>query len=311
MLAALAKARHRKRHELGIFSSMHRMQPAEGQGAILVDWVASIKVCMAIADAAEAAPRAPCTNLLERCHGRVTLENRAGLWRSQARGFFGIDIAPGGAVDLVLDVEKERLPFADGSVEYIYSSHTFEHLERPGSPIPTLREIVRVARHGATVEIWTPYGKSNDALLLGHRNFYTETHWQHICFLYDEFYLGKGPGRFVWEKSQYVLTHGCMEELARVGITIDFALKYMYNGALEFGVFLKVDKTLTKGPSTVPVREFGYERGQLLQPPALAGSVPIPPSAPRPEHDLRSILSRDLKKHFPRIHALAGPPTGH
>jgi len=250
---------------------------------------------MAVA-AAEAAPRAPRTKFARKVGMDVSPSRiELGCGDHKRDGFFGIDIAPGSAVDLVLDVEQEPLPFADDSVEYIYSSHTFEHLERPGSPIPTLREIVRVARHGATVEIWTPYGKSNDALLLGHRNFYTETHWQHICFLYDEFYLGKGPGRFVWEKSQYVLTHGCMEELARVGITIDFALKYMYNVALEFGVFLKVDKTLTKGPSMVPARELGYARGQLLQPPA----------APRPEDDLRSILSRDLKKHFPRIHALA------
>ena len=61
----------------------------------------------------------------------------------------------------------------------------------------TLREIMRVAKDGATVEIWTPYGKSNDAFLLGHRNFYTETHWKHICFEYDC-------------ESSVAVCHGCL-----------------------------------------------------------------------------------------------------
>jgi len=101
-------------------------------------------------------------------------------------------LSPGPEVDRVLDIERERLPFADDSVEHLYSSHTFEHLTAPGSPIQTLREIMRVMRHGGVVEIWTPYGKSDDGLLFGHGVFYTEAHWKHICYMYDDFYLGQG-----------------------------------------------------------------------------------------------------------------------
>ena len=181
-------------------------------------------------------------------------------------GFFGIDIAMGSEVDLVLDVERSPLPFPDDSVSHIYSSHTFEHLEAPGSPIQTLREIMRVCAHGATVEIWTPYGKSNDALLFGHRVFYTETHWKHICFEYDDFYLGHDtPGRFRWIRTQYVLRHGILETLRALNVPIEFALEHMMNIALEFGVFLEVDKTLRKAETPqVPVRELCYERGQIL-----------------------------------------------
>ena len=180
--------------------------------------------------------------------------------------FFGIDVLPGPEVDLVMDIERQPLPFPDDSVEHIYSSHTFEHLQAPGSPIQTLKEIVRVARDGALIEIWTPYGKSNDALLLGHRNFYTETHWKHICYQYDSFYLGDGPGRFVWERTQYVLWPGILDELSKRGIPIDFAIDHLYNIALEFGVFLRLDKKATTAQRPqYPRSEFCYERGAVLK----------------------------------------------
>ena len=41
-----------------------------------------------------------------------------------------------------------------------FSSHTFEPLCAPGSPIQTLREIVRVFKHNAELEIWTPCGSN-------------------------------------------------------------------------------------------------------------------------------------------------------
>ena len=63
-------------------------------------------------------------------------------------GFFGIDIERSPATDLILDIERERLPFADGSIEYVYSSHTFEHLEA----MPWL-ERVDALESGATAEV--------------------------------------------------------------------------------------------------------------------------------------------------------------
>lgn len=188
-----------------------------------------------------------------------------GCGANKRPGFFGIDIQPGPQVDLVLNIENAKLPFPDDSVDYIYSSHTFEHLDAPGSPIQVLRDIVRVSKHLATLEIWTPYGKSNDGFLFGHRNFYTETHWKHICFEYDSFYLGHGPGRFLWVRTQYVLFPGILESLSLLNIPLDFAIEHMFNIVLEFGIFLTVDKTRNKAESPqFPKREFGYRRGETL-----------------------------------------------
>ena len=189
-----------------------------------------------------------------------------GCGGNKRAGFFGIDIAPSPVVDLVMNIERDRLPFEDSSIDRIYSSHTFEHLEAPGSPIQTLREIIRVCKHLAQVEIWTPYGRSNDGLLFGHHVFYTETHWKHICFEYDDFYFGKGsPGRFTWRRTQYVLYPGILERLAELRIPIDFALTHMTNVVLEFGVFIEVDKSVSKALAPqFPAVELCYQRGQIV-----------------------------------------------
>jgi SAM-dependent methyltransferase len=189
-----------------------------------------------------------------------------GCGNNKRPGFFGIDIAPGEAVDRVLDIEREPLPFADDSVDYIYSSHTFEHLEAPGSPCHTLREIVRVGRHAATVEIWTPFGKSDPGFLFGHRVFYSDTHWKHICYEYDGFYLGEGRGRFQWMRTQYLLYPGILETLQNLNVPIEFAITHMVNVVLEFGVFLAIDKTLHKARAPqYPIREICYERYKVLR----------------------------------------------
>src|ERR1035437_2772844 len=98
-----------------------------------------------------------------------------GCGNNKRPGFFGIDLAPAPAVDHVMDIEREPLPFADHSVDYIYSSHTFEHLEAPGRRHQPLREIIRVGPRAATVETGTPSGKSHPVLLFGHPVLYKET----------------------------------------------------------------------------------------------------------------------------------------
>ncbi len=155
-------------------------------------------------------------------------------------GCVGIDIAPGPGVDYVLDITQDRLPFEDNSVEYVFSNHTFEHIVDPRN---ILREIIRVCKDGADVEIWTPYLKSNDAFVLGHTSFYNEHIWKHLCFEYDDFWFGDAPGRFELKKYHYVLFPGILQDLQIMHIPFSFALDHLFNVALEFGAFITVDKT--------------------------------------------------------------------
>lgn len=181
-----------------------------------------------------------------------------GCGAKKRAGFIGLDIASAPGVDHVVDFERERLPFADDSVDYVFSNHAFEHIR---SPQNVLREIVRVCRHDATVEIWTPYLKSNDAFLLGHDTFYNEGIWKHICFEYDDFYFGDAPGRFDWLETRFTLAPAIVDKLARNGIDFEFALEHMFNIAVEFGVFIRVDKNVRQARKPqIPQVRAAYSR---------------------------------------------------
>ncbi|RUL64289.1 methyltransferase domain-containing protein [Dyella dinghuensis] len=177
-----------------------------------------------------------------------------GCGSNKRDGFFGIDILSTPCVDLVMDYENNRLPFEDDSIDYVYSSHSFEHIKRHPE---VFRELLRVCRHDATIEIWTPYGKSDDGLLFGHYTFFSETSFKHICYEYDRFYLGDSHGYFLWERTHYNLYPGILEELRGMHIPLNFALTHMFNVALEWGVFLRVKKDSPRAPGLqYPLREY-------------------------------------------------------
>lgn len=181
-----------------------------------------------------------------------------GCGNHKREGFIGVDIAPGDQVDYVIDIERDRLPFEDNTVDHVFSNHTFEHIV---SPQNILREIVRVCKHEALVEVWTPYLKSNDAFLLGHFSFYNESIWKHICYEYDDFYFADAPGRFELKKFHYILFPGILTDLQNMKIPFTFALDHMFNIALEFGAFITIDKTRTKAKKPqIPDIYISYNR---------------------------------------------------
>jgi SAM-dependent methyltransferase len=183
-----------------------------------------------------------------------------GCGNHKREGFIGIDIAPGEQVDYVIDIERAPLPFENDSVDHVFSNHTFEHIYAPQN---ILREIVRVCKHGALVEIWTPYLKSNDAFLLGHFSFYNEHIWKHICYEYDDFYFGDTLGRFELIKYYYIFFPNILSELQYMKIPFKFALDHMFNIALEFGAFIHVDKTLKKARRPqIPQIYVSYSRNE-------------------------------------------------
>ncbi len=57
-------------------------------------------------------------------------------------------------IDLWIDL-RNRLPFPDGSCQFVYSSHTIEHLF-PDEAIQLLREVKRVLRPGGIARIAVP-----------------------------------------------------------------------------------------------------------------------------------------------------------
>jgi len=190
-----------------------------------------------------------------------------GCGATKKEGTIGLDVVPGPVVDQVLNFETDPLPFPDGSVEYVFSSHCLEHL--PG-PFPLFTEISRVCQEGAGLEFWTPYAWENSAFIFGHRTFYNEDHYLHACLWFADYWqklLGK---RWVLREIVYVIEPSVLAELFREQVNLDFALRYYKGIVREFGVMIDVWGNYP-GPEIQPERRFAANRE--------AERHPLPPIA--------------------------------
>ncbi len=70
-------------------------------------------------------------------------------------GFINIDVLS--HADIYLDLNKDRLPFKDNSVEVVFSYHTLEHIK---NYIYALKEIHRVLKHRGKLFLGLPYVSS-------------------------------------------------------------------------------------------------------------------------------------------------------
>ena len=86
-------------------------------------------------------------------------------------GFLNIDDDPLVKPDFLCNIEKDKLPFEDNSVEEIRAHHILEHIG--AGFIPLMQELYRVAKHGCILDIVVPHHF--------HDNFYSDpTHCRPI-----------------------------------------------------------------------------------------------------------------------------------
>ena len=75
--------------------------------------------------------------------------------QNKAKGFKGVDIAPGEGVDFVWDLEQfPWTPFADNSVKEVHCSHYIEHTK---DLIKFMNEVWRICEKDAKVTLIAPY----------------------------------------------------------------------------------------------------------------------------------------------------------
>lgn len=70
-------------------------------------------------------------------------------------GFITIDYDKCSNADYILDLEKDKLPFDDNSVEFVVAHHVLEHLGE--GYFHCLQELYRVCKHGALIDIRVPH----------------------------------------------------------------------------------------------------------------------------------------------------------
>jgi ubiquinone/menaquinone biosynthesis C-methylase UbiE len=83
----------------------------------------------------------------------------------RGEGYLNVDRLPSADVVLDLDSAPLRLPWGDGEVAALYTSHALEHLRNPEA---VLREVTRVCRVGAPVEVRVPHWLHPMACCNGH-----------------------------------------------------------------------------------------------------------------------------------------------
>ena len=201
-------------------------------------------------------------------------------------GCIGVDKEPGDQVDHIVDIEREPLPFADRSVETIFSAHCLEHL---ADHAMIYREISRVAVNGARVEIWTPYAWTNEAFIYTHRTFFNEAHYLHPCYLYPEHWQDILGARWQCTEFQFVVAPDVLADLHRHGFGLEFALKHLKEVAVEFGTHIRVWHEDAPAQPAAPARTYSETRDGVRRP---ATSATAPGAMARLLGRVRRIVTR-------------------
>ncbi|GAG04729.1 unnamed protein product [marine sediment metagenome] len=109
-------------------------------------------------------------------------------------GFTNVDILKG--ADIKHDLNKSPYPFKDNSIEYIYTSHTLEHLKEPEL---FFNEVQRILKKGGRCEIIVPHYKYVAAYSnFGHRGFYDKSAIDNVCMEYG--HIVKTPFKLIEKK---------------------------------------------------------------------------------------------------------------
>jgi SAM-dependent methyltransferase len=171
-------------------------------------------------------------------------------------GYIGLDQAASPGVDHILDLTADTYPFADASVDAVYSSHFLEHIPEPNH---VFQEIGRICKENARIEFWTPYAWNDDAFLYGHLHLFTEVEWMHFCCSHRDMFVSLLGGMWLFESVIFVIEPSTIADLEANRMDLAFAVRYLKNVVLEFGVELQFTRDLAR-PAVTPKRYYATSR---------------------------------------------------
>lgn len=223
----------------------------------------------------------------------MALKIDLGCGASKKPGYIGVDSVAVDGVDHVINIQHDPLPFKDKSVDEIYSSHCFEHID---NFILTFREISRISREGALLEFWTPHAWSNEGFMYDHVSHFTALHYLHPTKVFPEVWKREMLGAY-WhlEEIRYMIDRQALNSLARGLVRLDFALKHMNNISWEFCARMRVSHVSPPEQDTQPKITFTMHHRDSRVYPVKAWNY-LGVLARLERDDLRGRVSRFLRR---------------
>lgn len=157
---------------------------------------------------------------------------------TKARGDGWVNVDRCATADVRVEFETEWLPFADSTVDEVYSSHCLEHVRN----LPHLvAEITRVCKPGAKIELRTPHWGSEMAMCFGHRQTLAEQQATHFQECRD--FWHKGLGIWKLQKTEYV-KNGYYDEALRLfpQLSENQIFRFVQNTCHEIIFYFQVEK---------------------------------------------------------------------
>lgn len=176
-------------------------------------------------------------NVLIVNNGKIDL----GCGYYKPEGFVGIDNLDGAnaqiknetnAPDILMDLNSEKLPFADNSCSEVRSSHFLEH-----SVVDhIIAEAYRVLKPGGIFMFTVPYANSAEGMYPGHLIFFTEK------WFYKNLHFNK---LFAIENESFKMSEDWLQLpwLLRKIIPFKYARKHFFNSCCEMTFVCKSKKS--------------------------------------------------------------------
>ena len=83
-----------------------------------------------------------------------------GVGEKRHEGYFGIDITPTSATDMVFDLDKPNWPIQDDSIEEVQAVHFLEHIH---NHIQLFNEVYRIMKPNGKFMVMGPHAQSDGA----------------------------------------------------------------------------------------------------------------------------------------------------
>lgn len=185
-----------------------------------------------------------------------------GCGSSPHEGCLGVDVV--GTPDYLCDITSEKLPFPDGSVDYVISTHCFEHIPH-NRMLHVFQEIARVSRDNASLEFWHPHVYHEDAFIFSHINYIGEQFYNHFCFQHRKTWAPHFGAELVLSEIRYGIDKYVMDDMQDANIDLDFAVSYFHNVIREIGIFCTVKRTEYLQPDSYKrTVSFSGERSNVV-----------------------------------------------